>query len=103
MSRSRGVPIGLVWSLSDGSGTVRTRESARAGVAAAGGAGRGRETRGRVEIRLEDGRGAPPGPNPYSTAGVHCRLQSLFVGESSTTEKLGCQAKQRRTQSNRWS
>ena len=29
-----------------------------------GGAGRGRGTRGGVVSRLEDGRGAPPGPNP---------------------------------------
>ena len=64
MSRKRGVSIGSSWSRSDGSGTVRTREPARAGVAAAGKAGRGRGTRGRVVTRLEDGRGAPPGPTP---------------------------------------
>ena len=63
MSRKRGVPIGSAWSRSDGSGTVRTGESARAGVAAAVGADRGRGTRGGVVSRLEDGRGAPPGPN----------------------------------------
>ena len=56
--------MGSVWSRSDDSGTVRTGESARAGVAAAGGAGHGRGTHGGVVPRLEDGRGAPPGPNP---------------------------------------
>ena len=60
----------------------------------------GRITR---EPRQEDGRGAPPGPNPYSTAGVHYRLLSLFVGASSTTEGLERQARQRWTQSNWWS
>ena len=64
MSRKRGVPIGSVWSRSDGNGTVRTGESARAGVAAAGGPGRGRGTRGGAVTRLEDDRGAPPGPKP---------------------------------------
>ena len=38
-----------------------TGESARAGIAAAGGAGRG--TRGGVVPRREDGRGVPPGHN----------------------------------------
>ena len=66
MSRKRGVPIGSVWSRSDGRGTVRTGESARAGVAAAGGAGRGRETRGGVVTRLEDGRGAVGGVTFHS-------------------------------------
>ena len=55
------------------------------------------------EPPLEDGRGAPLGPNPFSTAEVHYRLLSLFVGASSTTEGLECQARQRWTQSNRWS
>ena len=64
MSRKRGVPIGSAWSRSDGSGTVRTGESVRAEVAAAIGAGRGRGTRGGIVPRLEDGRGAPPDPNP---------------------------------------
>ena len=64
MSPKRGVPISSAWPRSDGSVTVRTGESARPGVAAAGGAGRGRGTRGGVVTRLEDGRGAPPGPNP---------------------------------------
>ena len=64
MSRKRGVPIGSTWSLSDGSGTVRTGKSARAGAAAASGADRGRATRDGVVTRQEDGRGAPPGPKP---------------------------------------
>ena len=51
------------WSRSNGNGTLRTGESVRAGVAAAGGAGRDRGTRGGVVPSLEDGRGAPPGPN----------------------------------------
>ena len=75
VSRKRGVPIGSVWSRSDGSGIAKTGGSARAGVAAAGGRG----TRGGVAPRLEDGRGAPPGPNPYSTAGCItgcCRCSS---------------------------
>ena len=55
------------------------------------------------EHRLEDSRGAPPGPNPYSTAEVHCRSLSLFVGATSTTKGLERQARQRWTQSNRWS
>ena len=62
MSCKRKVPIGRAWSQPDGSGTVRTGESARAGVAAAGGAGRGHGSRGGVVTRVEDGRGAPPDP-----------------------------------------
>ena len=50
MSRKRGFPLGSAWSRSDGSGTMRTGESARAGVAAAGGAGRGRGTRGGLQL-----------------------------------------------------
>ena len=38
MSRKRGVPIGFAWSWSERSGTLRTGESARAGVAGAGSA-----------------------------------------------------------------
>ena len=64
MSRRRGVSISSAWSRSNGSGTVRTGESARAGIAAAGGASRGRGTRGGVVPHLEDGRVVPPGPNP---------------------------------------
>ena len=64
MSRERRVPIGSAWSRSDGSGIVQTGGSARAGVAAAGGAGRGCGTRDGVVPRLEDGRGVHPGPNP---------------------------------------
>ena len=48
---------------------MRTGESARAGVAAAGGTGHGRGTRGGVVTRLEDGRGALLGSKPLSTAG----------------------------------
>ena len=68
MSRRRGVPIGSAWSWSDGRGTVRTGGSARVRVTAAAGAGCGRRARGGVVFRLEDGRGAPPGPKPKSTA-----------------------------------
>ena len=64
MSRKRGVPLGSAWSRSDGSGTVRTGESARTGVAAASGADRGRGTRGGVVTRLEDNRRAPLSPKP---------------------------------------
>ena len=64
MSRKGGVPVGSAWSRSDGSGTVRTDESARAGVAAAVGVGHGRGTRGGVLTLRVDGRGAPPGLNP---------------------------------------
>ena len=53
--------------------------------------------------RVEDGQGAPPGPNPCSTAVVRCRLLSLFVGASSTTEGLERQARKRLTQSYWWS
>ena len=55
MSRKREVFKGSLWSPSGGSSTVRTGESGRGGVVP----------------RLEDGRGAPPGPNPQSTAAVH--------------------------------
>ena len=91
MSRKREVSIGSAWSRSDGNGTVPTGESAIEGVGAAGGAGRGRGTRGGVAPRLDDGRGAPPGPNPQSVAAVHFPLLSRFVGASSTTEGLVCQ------------
>ena len=64
MSRARGVPIGSACSRSNGSDTVRTGESAKAGVAAAVGDGRGCGTRAGIVPRLEDGREAPPGPNP---------------------------------------
>ena len=64
MSRKRGVLIDSAWSRLDGRGTVRTGESARPGVAAAGGAGRGRGARGGVVPRLEDSREVPSGPNP---------------------------------------
>ena len=57
MSRKRGVPIGSALSRSDRIGTVRTGESARAGFAAAGGADRGRGTRGGVVTRLKDDEG----------------------------------------------
>ena len=62
MSRRRGVHIGSAWSWSDGSGTVRAGGSARVGVAASGGAGRGRRARGGVVTRLEEGRGGGAGP-----------------------------------------
>ena len=58
----------------------------------------GRGTRGGVVTRLEDGRGAPPGPNPKYSLGVHYLLLSLFVGVSSTTEGLQCQSRRTRTQ-----
>ena len=64
VSRKRGVPTGSAPSRSDGIGTVGTDEAAGAGVAAVGGPGRGRETRGGVLARLADGRGVPPGPRP---------------------------------------
>ena len=64
MSRKRGVPIGSAWSRSDGRGTVRTGGRQEQGsqrraepVAAV------RLATGLVATRLEDGRGAPPGPN----------------------------------------
>ena len=69
MNRKKGVPIGSAWSWPDGSGTVRAGDSSQAGVAAAGGVGRGRGTRGGVVTRPEDGRGTPPGPKPLSTTG----------------------------------
>ena len=47
--------------------------------------------------------GPLPGPNPCYTTRVHYPLLSLFVGASSTTERLNCQALRRQTQSNRWS
>ena len=68
ISRKKGVPTGSARSRSDGIGTVGTDEAAGAGVAAVGGTGRGRKTRGGVLARLADGRGAPPGAKP-STAG----------------------------------
>ena len=64
VNRKRGVPTGSAPSRSDGIGTVGTDEAVGAGVAAVGGAGRGRETRGRVVARLADDREAPPGPKP---------------------------------------
>ena len=64
MSRTTGVSMGFARSRSDGSVTVRIGESTKAGVAAAGGAGRGRGIRGVVVTCPEDGRGAPPGPKP---------------------------------------
>ena len=68
MIRERGVPIRSAWSRSDGSGTAQTNESARAGVAAAGGAGRGRGTRDGVVPRLEWPRG-PSGPESITYSG----------------------------------
>ena len=67
VSRNTGVPTGSARSRSDGIGTVETGEAAGAGVAAVGGAIRGRRTRGGVLSRLADGREAPPGPRPWST------------------------------------
>ena len=43
---------------------MRTSESTRARVAAAGGAGRDRGTCGGVVTRLEEVEGAPQGPKP---------------------------------------
>ena len=43
----------------------------------------------------------PAGPEFIIYSGVNYPLLSLFVGASSTTEGLECQARQRRTQSNR--
>ena len=68
-SRKRGVPTGSARPRSDGISTVGTGEAAGAGVTAVGWAGRGRGTRGGVLARLAEGRGAPPGPKPSSTAG----------------------------------
>ena len=62
--RKRGVPTASAQSRSDGIGTVGTDEAVGARVAAVGGPGRGRGTRGGVLARLADGRGAPPGPKP---------------------------------------
>ena len=67
-SRKRGVSTGSAQSRSDGIGTVGTDEAAGAGVTAVGGAGRGRGAPGGVLAHLADGRGAPPGPTPWSTA-----------------------------------
>ena len=69
VSRKRGVPTGSARSPSDGIGTVGTGEEAGTGVAAVGGAGLGRGTRGGVLARRENSRGALPGSKPYSTAG----------------------------------
>ena len=101
--RNIGVPIGSARSRSDGIGTVDTGEAAGTGVAAVDRVGLGRGTRDGVLTLRVDGRGASPDPNPESTAGVHYRLLSLFVGASLTTEGLECQERERRTQSNRWS
>ena len=90
MSRRRGVSIGSAWSRSDEISTAGTGGAAGAGVTVVDGVGRGRGTRDRFGTRLEDGRGAPPGPTSYSTAGVHYPLPSPFVGASSTTEGLEC-------------
>ena len=89
-----GVPICFARSRSDGISTAGTGKAAGAGVAAVDGVGRSSGT-GVLALRADD-RGAPPGPNPYSTAGVYHRLLSLFVGASSTTEGPECQAGQRR-------
>ena len=98
MSCSRGGPIGSAWSRSNQISTAGTGGAAEAGIAVFDGVSGGRGTRGGVELRLEDGRGAPPGPNPKSTLGVHYLLLSLFVGVSSTTEGLQCQSRRTRTQ-----
>ena len=54
LSRKRRVPTASARSRSDVIGTVETGEAARAGVAAVGGADRGRGTRGGLLARLED-------------------------------------------------
>ena len=69
VGRNRGFPTGSARSRWDGIGTAGTDEEAGAGVAAVGGPGRGRWIRGVVLARLADGRKAPPGPKPQSTAG----------------------------------
>ena len=68
-SRTIGVPTGSARSRPDGIGIVRAGEVAGAGAVATARGGRGRGSRGGVIVRRADGRGAPPGPNPYSTAG----------------------------------
>ena len=50
-------------------GTVGTGEAAGTGAATTARGGRGRRTRGGVLARRADRRGAPPGPEPESTAG----------------------------------
>ncbi|CAN0577450.1 unnamed protein product, partial [Laminaria digitata] len=50
-------------------GTVGTGKTSGAGAVTTVGGGRGRVTRGRVLARRANGRGAPPGPKPKSTAG----------------------------------
>ena len=64
VSRKAEDPTGSARSRSDGIGTVGTGEGLGAGVAAEGGAGGGRETRGGFVARLTDIRGAVPGPRP---------------------------------------
>ena len=50
-------------------GTIWAGEAAGSGAVATGRGGRGRGTRGGVIVRPAEGRGAPPGPKPYATAG----------------------------------
>ena len=64
-----GVPTDSARSRPDGMGTVRAGEVAGARVVATVRGGRGRGTRGGVIVCQADGRGAPPGPKPQSTAG----------------------------------
>ena len=81
-SRKRGVPTGSARSRLDGIGTVGTGEAAGAGVAAVGGAGRGRETHGGVLARLVDGRGARRAQSHSRQQGVPYQLLLLYVGAS---------------------
>ena len=65
----RGIPTGSVRSRSDGMDTVRAGEAAGAGAVTTARGSHGRGTCGGVLARRANGREAPPGPEPLSTAG----------------------------------
>ena len=103
VSRKSGVPIGSAWSRSDEISAAGTGEAAGAGVAAVDEVGRGRGTRDGVSTLRADGRGAPPGLNPLSTAGVYHRFSVAVRRRVVDDRGAGVPARQRRAQSNRWS